>query len=167
VAISNLTAWDQNPRDNDGAVAEVAESIKRFGWGAPILARQHDNEVIAGHTRLKAAKLLGLERVPVRFLDLDPAEAHMLALADNKLNERASWSDGLGHVLAELEADGCDLNGLGWDNDELELLISGADVPDFSPGTEDDQGRLDELEPKMVTCPHCGESWDERKHGQS
>ena len=69
----------------------MAKSIKRFGFGAPIVARRADDEVIAGHTRLAAAVALGLTKVPVRFLDLDPADAHLLALADNKLNEHASW----------------------------------------------------------------------------
>ena len=38
--------------------------------------------------------------------------------------------------------------------------------PDFAPGTEDDQGKLDELAPKMVTCPNCNGEWDLREHGQ-
>jgi len=84
VPVEQLKPWAQNPRKNDAAVATVVESIRRFGFGAPLLARKADGELIAGHTRLKAALKLGLPKVPVRYLDLDPTDAHLLALADNK-----------------------------------------------------------------------------------
>ena len=127
IPIGDLVPWDQNPRINDEAVAEVAGSIKRFGFASPIIARRADSMVITGHTRLKAAHKLGINKVPVRWMDLDPAEARMLALADNKLNERADWDDDLlSQVLADLEAEGVDLEGLGWDADELEALIADA-----------------------------------------
>ena len=51
VNVDALVPWESNPRINDGAVADVAASIKRFGFGAPIIARRQDNMVIAGHTR--------------------------------------------------------------------------------------------------------------------
>jgi len=125
VPVGDLVPWDQNPRDNDQSVDEVAGSIKRFGFAAPIIARRADSMVIAGHTRLKAAQRLGINKVPVRWMDLDPAEARMLALADNKLNERADWDDDLlSGVLAQLQEDGADLEGLGWDPDELEDVLS-------------------------------------------
>lgn len=151
---SALKPWGQNPRRNDKAVPAVVASIKRFGFGAPIIARRADGEVIAGHTRLKAAEVLGLERVPVRFLDLDPADAHLLALADNKLNEKAEWD---AHLVAEvLSGYGLDDAELaGWDQAELDKLGGALDGdPNFAPGTEDDQGKLDQLKP--ITCPNCG-----------
>ena len=127
VAIDTLAPWDKNPRRNDEAAKEVAKSIQRFGFGAPILARAADRVVIAGHTRLKAAALLGLDKVPVRFLDLDPAEARALALADNKLGELAEWdAEVLGDVLRELEADGAVLDGLGFSEEELRAIVDGA-----------------------------------------
>ena len=162
--IDDLIPWADNPRDNSEAVPEVAASIKRFGFASPIIARTEDNMVIAGHTRLEAARSLGLDRVPVRHMDLDPADSRLLALADNKVGEIADWdNDKLAEVLRELDADGHldGLEGLGFDESELDELLGQVD---FSPGTEDEQGRLDMLEPKIVTCPHCGESWDERDH---
>lgn len=93
VKIDDLKPWTDNPRNNQHAIEKVAQSIKRFGFGAPIIARKEDGEVIAGHTRLEAAKHLKLKEVPVRFLDLDPVDAHLLALADNKLGEVAEWDD--------------------------------------------------------------------------
>lgn len=121
VARSSLHAWVDNPRKNDGEpVAKVAASIKRFGFASPIIARTN-GEVIAGHTRLKAAEVLGLERVPVRYLDLDPAEAHLLALADNKLNEEAEWhAAAVASLLSSYSLDDAAL--AGWDSDDLEKL---------------------------------------------
>ena len=122
--IGTIKPWDKNPRRNSSAVDEVAKSIKRFGFGAPILARTQDRVVIAGHTRLKAAQKLGLDKVPVRFLDLDPAMARALALADNKLGELAQWDDeGLADVLRELEEAQVDFDGLGFSDEELDDLL--------------------------------------------
>ena len=123
VARSSLHAWVDNPRKNDGEpVAKVAASIKRFGFASPIIARTN-GEVIAGHTRLKAAEVLGLDRVPVRYLDLEPAEAHLLALADNKLNEEAEWhAAAVASLLSDYSLDDAAL--AGWDSDDLEKLAN-------------------------------------------
>ncbi len=122
VPVSELVPWDQNPRLNESAVQEVAKSIKRFGFASPIIARTADNMVIAGHTRLLAAKKIGLKSVPVRFMDLDLNDAQLLALADNKIGEIADWEETkLKDILASL--DDQDLSGLGWSDDELDALI--------------------------------------------
>lgn len=120
---SALHAWAANPRKNDGEpVKKVMESIKRFGFAAPIVARTN-GEVIAGHTRLKAAEALGLDRVPVRYMDLDPAEAHLLALADNKLNEEAEWDASMvASVLSDFSFEDAAL--AGWDSADLDKLAS-------------------------------------------
>lgn len=95
-------------------------SIKRFGFAAPIIARR-DGEVIAGHTRLKAAEALGLDRVPVRYMDLDPAEARLLALADNRLGEIAEWNkQDLTQIMSGFSFE--DLEVAGWDEKDLELM---------------------------------------------
>ena len=136
---STLTPWNQNPRNNEAAIDEVAKSIERFGFASPIVARTSDGRVIAGHTRLAAALRLGLEDVPVRFLDIDEQLASALALADNKIGEIATWDDEtLGQVLAELEQDGMDLGGLGWDEDELDRILEAANPPQPEPMTEDE-----------------------------
>ena len=116
IDINILKPWDKNPRKNDHAVPEVMESIQRFGFSSPIIARKSDNVIIAGHTRWKAAKQIGLTEVPVRFMDLDIVDSQLLAIADNKLNERASWDDNLlEEVLNGLAGE--DLTGLGFDDD--------------------------------------------------
>ena len=122
--VATLHPDPRNPRDNAAAIEKVAASIKRFGFAAPIVARLADGTVIAGHTRLAAAKTLGLDRVPVRFVDLDPADARLLNLADNRLGEIATWrTDDLGALLQELHDEGLDLGVAGFDDDELADLL--------------------------------------------
>ena len=116
--INSLIPHPDNPRINDHAVEELAKSIKRFGFAAPIIARSEDKMIIAGHTRWKAAKHLNLDQVPVRYMDLDPVDAKLLMLADNKIGERADWDeDQLAKSFEELKDE--DLSGLGWDEDEI------------------------------------------------
>jgi 16S rRNA G966 N2-methylase RsmD len=118
VALSRLRLWPDNPRDNDGEPVErVMRSIKRFGWGAPILARKADGEIIAGHARFKAAQAMELERVPVRYLDISKREAHLLALADNRIAELTQWSEALGAVLADFKLEELEL--AGWSDADL------------------------------------------------
>ncbi|MGH7295573.1 MAG: DNA modification methylase [Polyangiaceae bacterium] len=154
-----LRPWATNPRKNDDAVAAVVESIRRFGFGAPILARRANGEIIAGHTRWKAARQLGLDRVPVRFLDLDPVDAHLLALADNRLGEEAIWDDEmLSAVLADLKAHDADLAATGFSDKELaELLADAAAGGDAEDVPEPELSRADELQAKWGTEP--GQLW--------
>ena len=90
--IEKLIPYENNPRNNDDAVDQVAESIKEFGFQQPIVVDK-ENVVIVGHTRLKAAKRLGLETVPVVVADeLTDEQAKAYRLADNKTNEIATWN---------------------------------------------------------------------------
>ncbi len=125
VALDALKPWARNPRKNAAAIAKVAKSIKRFGFAAPIVARRADGEIIAGHTRYEAARKLGLERVPVRFLDLDPADAHLLALADNRLGELSEWDDAkLLDLLGDLRQQGANAADVaGWSDADIDALL--------------------------------------------
>lgn len=165
--IESLTPWADNPRSNAHAVPEVAKSIKRFGFASPIIARPIDGgglEIVAGHTRHKAAQSLGLDRVPVRVMDLDPADAKLLALADNRLGELADWTGGLEDILRELDADGVDLDGLGWSTEELDALTapppiepdgSEDDVPELQEEVHSKPGEVYELGPHRLICGDC------------
>lgn len=94
--------YAKNPRRNDAAVEKVAASIREFGWAQPIVV-DGDGVVIIGHTRLKAAKKLGLKTVPVLVrADLTPEQVAALRLADNKTAELAEWDEPL--LAAELDA---------------------------------------------------------------
>lgn len=133
---STLKMWLKNPRKNDGEPVErVADSIKRFGFATPIVARLATREIIAGHTRWKAAIKLGLAQVPVRFLDLDEREAHLLALADNRLGELAEWDTPELHALLASYDIGEQLIA-GWsekDLRELEHVVDDAKEPGVGP----------------------------------
>ncbi len=158
VTVASLRPWVKNPRKNDPAVAAVADSIKRFGFGSPIIARRENGEIIAGHTRLKAAIRLGLAEVPVRYLDLSEAEAHALALADNRVGELADWDgEALVDVLRELDASGANIGGLGWDSSELDALLDKVSVDDVKWKEFDETVGDEAPSGKDVKCPHCGE----------
>ena len=89
--VDELIPYINNPRLNDNAVDAVASSIKNFGFKNPIVI-DSDNEIINGHTRLKAAKKLGLDTVPVIIADdLTEAQKKAFRLADNKVSEIAEW----------------------------------------------------------------------------
>ncbi len=158
--VESLTPWANNPRKNDGRPVEaVADSIRRFGFASPLLVRLANGEIIAGHTRLKAAKLLGLETVPVRYLDLTEEEAHLLALADNKIAELADWErDILGGILAQLDAD--DLAVAGFDDDDLANILGDdeplgpEDVEPEAPPEDPDSkfGEVYQLGPHRLIC---------------
>ena len=89
--VSELLPYANNPRRNDPAVDAVAASIREFGFKVPIVI-DSNNEIIAGHTRLKAAKRLGLQTVPCIIADdLTPEQVKAFRLADNKVSELAEW----------------------------------------------------------------------------
>jgi len=91
IDIDKIKPYANNPRKNDAAVDKVAESIKEFGFKVPIII-DSNNEIIAGHTRLKAAKKLGLKKVPViKADDLTPEQVKAFRLVDNKTHEFAEW----------------------------------------------------------------------------
>lgn len=161
VDIKQLKPWDKNPRKNDHAVIEVKQSIQRFGFSAPIIARKSDNVIIAGHTRWKAAKEIGLKEVPVRFMDLDVVDSQLLAIADNKLNERADWDeDLLEQVLQDLAKE--DLSGIGFDDNELQDIIDKAsdtdtkeeneDLPELEEEVHSKEGEIYELGSHILIC---------------
>lgn len=89
--INDLIPYENNPRRNDEAVQYVANSIKEFGFKVPIVIDK-EHVIIAGHTRYKASKQLGLEKVPCIIADdLTDEQIKAFRLADNKTNEFAEW----------------------------------------------------------------------------
>lgn len=89
--LSDITPYENNPRNNDEAVEPVLESIKEFGFKVPIIIDKN-NVIVAGHTRYKAAKKLKLDTVPcIRADDLTEEQIRAFRLADNKVSEIATW----------------------------------------------------------------------------
>lgn len=113
-SIEIIIPYDKNPRFNDEAVKYVAESIKQFGFKVPIIIDQY-NVIIAGHTRLKAAKKLGYKTVPCIVADdLTPEQIKAFRLADNKVAEKAEWDfDLLGDELDDIP--NIDMEAFGFD----------------------------------------------------
>ncbi|GEM_PF-955135 len=104
--ITEIKPYEKNPRKNDRAVDGVAESIKQFGFKQPLVIDKK-NVIVAGHTRYKAAKKLGLEKVPVvRADDLTAKQVKAYRILDNKLSEQSYWDfDLLGAELEDFDFD--------------------------------------------------------------
>lgn len=111
-----MIPYANNPRNNDMAVEPLKNSIKEFGFKVPIIIDK-DGEIVAGHTRLKAAKELELEEVPCIIADdLTPEQVKAFRLADNKVGELAEWDfDLLDLELEELENVNFDMEGFGFE----------------------------------------------------
>lgn len=155
VALDALHEWPGNPRRNDENVDRVALSIERFGFSAPIVARRADGEIIAGHTRWRAAHKLGLKRVPVRWMDLDAEAAHLLALADNRLTELSEWDEPtLLAYLGDLRMRDCNAAEVaGWTDLEIDAMLKRAG--DDLVGDDAKAGDDDRADKAPVTCPKC------------
>lgn len=98
--LNDIKPYEKNPRKNDNAVEYVANSIKEFGFQQPIVIDKN-GVIVAGHTRYKASKKLGLEKVPCIIADdLTDEQIKAYRLADNKASELAEWDfDLLGEEL--------------------------------------------------------------------
>jgi hypothetical protein len=132
MAPDELVPWPDNPRHNEDAVSKIAESIKELGFGAPVVAREQDNMIVAGHTRWLAAQQLGLAEIPVRLLPLTDEQFEKLAVADNRLGEIATWDmDKLDQVLE------------GWTDQGWGMEVAGFDGWDDAPLFDDDDDEID------------------------
>jgi hypothetical protein len=123
-SVAKLIPYASNSRTHsDAQVAQIAASIKEFGWTNPILV-SGDNSIIAGHGRLMAARKLEMEEVPVIVLDhLSKAQQRALVIADNQLALNAGWD--LGMLKAEIEdlkLDDFNIALLGFDDKFLDVL---------------------------------------------
>lgn len=137
ISIDLLKEYENNPRHNEKAVEAVAESIKQFGFKVPIVIDK-DTVIIAGHTRAKAARLLGLEVVPCIIADdLTPEQIKAFRLADNKTGELAEWDfEKLTEELKGLNA--FDMDIFGFDTlpdimDEITDISTDGSIEDILP----------------------------------
>ena len=147
--VNELVPYENNPRHNDDAVEYVANSIEQFGFKVPIIIDK-DNVIVAGHTRLKAAKKLGMEYVPCILADdLSDEQVRAFRLADNKVGELAGWDftkrdEELAKILD------IDMSMFSFKEDEF-------DINDMFEKVETQKK---EHKKKTVTCPHCGETFE-------
>lgn len=155
VSVDKLIPYAKNSRTHDDAqVAQIAASIKEFGWTNPILV-DGDKGIIAGHGRLMAARKPGMTEVPVIELkDLTDTQKKAYIIADNRLALNAGWDDQMLTIeLNELLEDKFSLELLGFNADELNALLNPIEVTE---GLTDE----DEVpEPPLEPITKLGDVW--------
>lgn len=141
------------------AVDKVAASIKEFGWQQPIVV-DTEGVIIAGHTRLLAAKQLGLTEVPVYVAsELTPQQVKAYRLTDNRVAQETSWDyELLAIELDELSEFNMDISITGFDSDEIEgMTMAEPEINEYSAELDDDG---DPPEPNYIVCPRCQHRWE-------
>ena len=150
IPISEIHEYENNPRDNDKAVDAVARSIKRYGPRVPAIVDKN-NVLIAGHTRIKAAKQLGMTEFPcVRADDLTEGEAKAFRLEDNRTQEESQWdTEALAKEFDGLKNNGFDLLDTGFDSFE----IGGIDMSTYDFNAEPEEYDTPEAESGFEELP--------------
>lgn len=137
-----IIPYERNPRKNDSAVDAVANSIKEFGFKVPVVIDK-DGVIVCGHTRVKAAKKLGIEEIPcIMADDLDEEQIKAFRLADNKTSELSDWDNEL-LALEMSDIFSIDLSQFGFELDE--------DEPTSNPYT--DEVKIPQYEPSGEPTP--------------
>ena len=152
--VTELIPYINNSRTHsDEQVAQIAASIKEFGWTNPILV-DGDKSIIAGHGRLLAARKLGMDTVPtIELAHLTETQKKAYIIADNKLALNAGWDDQLLTIeLNDLMADGFALELLGFDKDELDKLLEPEQIEGLT-----DEDAVPEVPDEPVT--KLGDVW--------
>lgn len=139
---------DNARKHSEANIEAIRRSLEMFGQQKPIVILE-TGVIIAGNGTYLAAKKLGWTELAVnKFKDETKAKAY--AIADNKTADLAEWDmDQLADTLGSLKIDGYDLEkDFGFTDTEIKGMLG-----EFAPGTEDEQGKLDEK--KMIQCPNC------------
>jgi site-specific DNA-methyltransferase (adenine-specific) len=155
VAVTALIPYAKNSRTHDDAqIAQIAASIKEFGWTNPILI-DGDKGIIAGHGRLLAARKLGMVEVPVIELkELTDTQKKAYIIVDNRLALNAGWDDQMLTIeLNDLLADKFSLELLGFNADELNALLNPIEVKEGLT----DEDEVPEPPPEPIT--KLGDVW--------
>ena len=150
INIDKLLPYINNPRKNLN-IDKVASSIKEFGFQQPIVVDKNYT-IIVGHTRFEAAKKLGLKEIPVQIADLTEHQARSYRIADNRLNQDATWDTKLLNLeFNDLLSNNINLDILGFSNDELDNLLLKTDEEsdiDLNENIESQEQRINDI--KMV-----------------
>ena len=163
--VDTLRLDPRNPREHSKKqIAQVAESIRAFGFNVPVLI-DDDNKIIAGHGRVLACQLLGITEVPAICLShLSPEQVRAFIIADNKLTDNSTWNEILlGEQLKSLSE--IDLNfrleATGFEMGEIDVLIEGLSQPGDS-AQDDPADVLPDQSEILVSAP--GDWWQLGKH---
>ena len=159
VGIKCLKPYKNNARINDHVVPELMNSIRRFGFLVPCVITR-DMVVVCGHTRLKAAKALGMLEVPCVFADgLTEDEINAYRLADNKLSERSMWDFGKLDEEMKMLSQSIDMTDFGFTEDEISGIHEecGNEEKGMNENQENEEGEKAFLH----KCPSCGFVFEE------
>lgn len=156
IPIGELKPWPGNPRAHgEESVTAVIKSIKAFGFTNPVLAQRGTMRVLAGHGRLLAARQLGIENVPVIFLDFDERKSSAYTVADNRIAELSDWDlTKLKECMVEIDDGEFDVTVTGFEKSDLRRMFAGP--------SEEDENTDDEAPAKTVKCPKCGNKFTPR-----
>ena len=151
VPLEELKPYDNNAkRHTREQLAAVEASIREFGFRNPIIAWHNEDgaaEIVAGHARAAAAKAIGMPEVPVVFCDdLTDAQRRALTLVDNQTTMMTGWDDDMLAYELDVLAQDFDMGELGF-----------SDVGEDATDIIEEEG---EPKRKVVTCPHCGETFE-------
>jgi site-specific DNA-methyltransferase (adenine-specific) len=162
IPVETLIPYARNSRTHsDEQVAQIAASIREFGFTNPVLIDEHDG-IIAGHGRTIAARKLGMNEVPcIRLTHLSETQRRAYIIADNKLALNAGWDEQmLSLELKALEEMDFDLALTGFESDELDALLS--ELDDEGDESDDTANDVPELPVEPITQP--GDLWLLGKH---
>ena len=162
--VEDLIPYARNSRTHsDAQVAQIAASVREFGWTNPVLV-DGENGIIAGHGRILAARKLGMAEVPcIELAGLTDTQRRAYIIADNKLALNGGWDDELLALeLGELHAADFDMALLGFDAGELSAAM-GLDSLPYQSEPESSSKEIDPDDYKMgCMCPKCGFEFDNK-----
>lgn len=152
VDVTTLETHPKNARQGD--VGAIITSIQANGWFGTIVAQRSTRYILAGNHRFMAALQVGLTHVPVFWVDCDDAQALRILVADNRTSDIGIWNEeDLKEILIGLDAKDM-LIGTGYDKEDLQKMIADIESEDQT-----------ESEPRLVTCPKCGEKFNAKEKG--
>tara|TARA_B100002019_G_scaffold293349_1_gene320328 strand:- start:958 stop:1500 length:543 start_codon:yes stop_codon:yes gene_type:complete len=158
VGVEELVPNPKNPNEHpDNQVELLGKIIKHQGWRQPITVSKLSGFIVKGHGRLQASINLGLNKVPVEYQEYEnEASEYADLIADNRIAELSQMNQ---QVVDDILKEDI--------FEDFDIGLTGFDAPDinvnFDEGSEDDQGKLDEIDPKIVTCPYCEQQFDVRE----
>lgn len=140
---SSLLPHPENPRSGD--IGAIIESIKNNGWHGVVVCQKSTRRILVGNHRVKAAISLGIQKIPVQWIDVDDQRARAILLADNRVSDLGTYDDEiLARVVYEAATDGL-LDSTGYDMEDMDRLVRQALEPEPM-----------DLDEKKTECPMCG-----------
>lgn len=160
VAVGELTEHEDNPREGD--LGAIYDSIRLNGFYGTVVAQRSSGRILVGNHRFRAARELGMEAVPVTWVDVDDEQARRILLVDNRTGDLAGYDDPkLSEILRALEESDAGLAGTGYEEEDLERLAldieasaqgAGGTPDGFDPDSFSQDDRYAEQYGVIVIC---------------